>query len=319
MSGQQVTIKLPEKGMSRSTLTSLVVFCLIFAFSGWIAGMLIAVIALFFEYLRKLRFQTDKKNLPSTIQFSLEGNALHWQPMPSRQIWKIDSDIIKPSICGFAASAAFGWLSIRQNVTPFWVATVMVSSSSIPLLLHWLKPRRFYDWWFYDHVKRTTGLKEAELIGFEKLRKLEIAILEVKEKRGINTPTNYLEQFDNYLRENPAAILRDWSQALAYSAVKAIEATGELKALTVIQEKKSEPGREAPQSNRMTKDLALKILGLKNGASFLEISNARREAIKNYNVDHRQNLEPHIRDLVEEKFKQVNAAFDFLKAESHSS
>ena len=67
--------------------------------------------------------------------------------------------------------------------------------------------------------------------------------------------------------------------------------------------------------NRITRAEALRILGLSEGATFPTIERARKEAIKKFNVDHRQTLEPHIRELVEEKFKQVNIAFDFLKSE----
>ena len=65
----------------------------------------------------------------------------------------------------------------------------------------------------------------------------------------------------------------------------------------------------------MTRAEALRILGLPKGATFAEIERARKDAVKKFNVDHRQTLEPHIRELVEEKFKQVNMAFDFLKSE----
>jgi hypothetical protein len=71
--------------------------------------------------------------------------------------------------------------------------------------------------------------------------------------------------------------------------------------------------------NRMTKADALRILGLSDGATFPAIERARKEAVKKFNVDHRQTLEPHIRELVEEKFKQVNMAFDLLKAEFHAT
>lgn len=69
----------------------------------------------------------------------------------------------------------------------------------------------------------------------------------------------------------------------------------------------------------MTRREALRILGLSEDATFSAIERARKEAIKKFNVDHRQTLEPHIRELVEEKFKQVNMAFDFLKSESRAT
>jgi len=66
---------------------------------------------------------------------------------------------------------------------------------------------------------------------------------------------------------------------------------------------------------RMTRDEAFKVLGLPPNADFEAVQTARKEAIRKFNVDQRQDLEPHIRDLVEEKFKQVNMAYDILKAD----
>jgi DnaJ-domain-containing protein 1 len=76
------------------------------------------------------------------------------------------------------------------------------------------------------------------------------------------------------------------------------------------QQTKEEP---APVSG-MSTDHALRVLGLQDGANADQIKKAYRDAVKKYNVDQRQSLEDHIRNLVEEKFKEINAAYRILNA-----
>jgi hypothetical protein len=62
----------------------------------------------------------------------------------------------------------------------------------------------------------------------------------------------------------------------------------------------------------MTKEKAFEILGLKQTATKDETKKAYRELVKKYNTDQRTNLEDHIKEMLEEKMKELNNAKDYL-------
>jgi hypothetical protein len=109
--------------------------------------------------------------------------------------------------------------------------------------------------------------------------------------------------------------VRKWDEFRQASAMMKDEMTARRERARKHTGTRSESADSGAVPNRMTRVEALRILGLSEGATFAQIERARKEAVKKFNVDHRQTLEPHIRELVEEKFKQVNMAFDFLKSE----
>jgi len=62
----------------------------------------------------------------------------------------------------------------------------------------------------------------------------------------------------------------------------------------------------------MIRKEAYKLLEVDKNATKEEIKKAYRTAVKKWNVDQRQHLEPHIREKIEEQFKKVNLAFEIL-------
>ena len=94
------------------------------------------------------------------------------------------------------------------------------------------------------------------------------------------------------------------------------EAIVEMQNLSKVAEnyENSEPEtNDAPiQENGMSREKALKIFGLEDGCSSSEIKKAYREECKKWNIDQRQHYEQHVRKIMEDRFKDVNEAKDFL-------
>lgn len=70
-----------------------------------------------------------------------------------------------------------------------------------------------------------------------------------------------------------------------------------------------------PESSRMSLHEAYALLNLAQDADSTTIAQARREAVLKFNVDQRQHLEPHIRQIVEAHFAKVNDAFRIIQEE----
>jgi DnaJ like chaperone protein len=60
---------------------------------------------------------------------------------------------------------------------------------------------------------------------------------------------------------------------------------------------------------------ALAVLGLYDGAKPAEIKKAYRELAAKYHPDRVAHLGPELVELTSEKFKQINAAYEFLNGE----
>jgi DnaJ-domain-containing protein 1 len=65
-------------------------------------------------------------------------------------------------------------------------------------------------------------------------------------------------------------------------------------------------------NGKMTKEKAFEIFGLKQTATKEETKRAYRDLVKKYNTDQRTNLEDHIKQMLEEKMKELNNAKDYL-------
>jgi len=55
------------------------------------------------------------------------------------------------------------------------------------------------------------------------------------------------------------------------------------------------------------------ILGIRPGASRSEITAKYRELVRQYHPDKVANLGPELRELAEQRMKEINAAYDYLK------
>jgi DnaJ-domain-containing protein 1 len=65
-------------------------------------------------------------------------------------------------------------------------------------------------------------------------------------------------------------------------------------------------------NGKMTKEKAFGVLGLKQTATKDETKKAYRDLVKKYNSDQRTNLEDHIKEMLDEKMKELNNAKDYL-------
>ena len=70
-------------------------------------------------------------------------------------------------------------------------------------------------------------------------------------------------------------------------------------------------GQAADRSSR-TKS-PYEVLGIKAGASRSEITAKYREMVRQYHPDKVANLGPELRELAEQRMKEINAAYDYLK------
>lgn len=73
-----------------------------------------------------------------------------------------------------------------------------------------------------------------------------------------------------------------------------------------------EYGYSEENNGKMTKEKAFEILGLKQTATKDETKKAYRDLVKKYNSDQRTNLEDHIKEMLDEKMKELNNAKDYL-------
>ncbi len=65
-------------------------------------------------------------------------------------------------------------------------------------------------------------------------------------------------------------------------------------------------------NGEMTKEKAFEILGLKINASKEDIKKAYRDLVKKYNTDQRTRYEDHVKQMLEDKMKEINRAKDYL-------
>jgi hypothetical protein len=181
-----------------------------------------------------------------------------------------------------------------------------------------LNPRRFYEWRLIKRVTPIIGAQDSNIDGMDELRALELSASKIAEKLKMKYAGNFVAQVEQYVQGHQAELLFERRALSEFVGERSRLLVSEMSA---FQGRANGDGGRASSSetgaasNRMTRAQALKILGLPGNATFADIKSARMEAVKKFNVDHRQDLEPHIRDLVEEQFKQVNTAFDVLKAE----
>jgi hypothetical protein len=73
-----------------------------------------------------------------------------------------------------------------------------------------------------------------------------------------------------------------------------------------------EYGNSEESNGKMTKEKAFVIFGLKQTATRDETKKSYRDLVKKYNTDQRTNLEEHIKEMLEEKMKELNNAKDYL-------
>lgn len=73
-----------------------------------------------------------------------------------------------------------------------------------------------------------------------------------------------------------------------------------------------EYGNSEESNGKMTKEKAFEIFGLKQTATKDETKKAYRDLVKKYNTDQRTNLEDHIKEMLEEKMKELNNAKEYL-------
>jgi len=269
---------------------------------------------LFFNYHHKIKKMTLRENLPGAVSFSVVGCNLHWQPRNDSKSKKYDSDIILPSFYGAVFSLILGYAAYSDTHPPrkilFWSA-VLLGAVCVPLVIALLNPRRFYEWRLIRRVKPIIGAQDSHIDGMDELRGLEMSASKLAEKLNVNFSRSSVAQVEQYVKDHEAELLFERTALAGFVAERSRLLVSEMSAFQG-RTGSSETGTD---SNRMTKEQALKILGLSGSATFADVKNARMEAVKKFNVDHRQNLEPHIKDLVEERFKQVNMAYDFLKTE----
>lgn len=77
------------------------------------------------------------------------------------------------------------------------------------------------------------------------------------------------------------------------------------------------PGfRRPPAGNAERRRKALAVLGLYDGAKPAEIKRAYREMAAKYHPDRVAHLGPELMELTSEKFKEINAAYEFLLGRS---
>lgn len=314
-----------EPRIGRSGLVWLLIIvlpCVLFAYPCWASGMVFALGVLWRHYADKIRHLANKENAAHAVSLSVVGSNLHWQPKNDSKSKEFDSDLIWPSLAGIGFALVIGhvWYQRQSSPGTFSFMAIIVSAAVIPPTLLWLRPRNFYERWLIKRLIPVIGEQDLEIEGMEELLAFEIYIERMLDELKIENKTSkrVARGVEQYVAEHQVELLFDrapLSQLVAKGRQTALEILSELQERSrKFKGAGANSSESGPAPSRMTKDMAFRILGLSNGATFSDVQAARKEAIKKFNVDHRQDLEPHIRDLVEEKFKQVNMAYDFLKA-----
>lgn len=81
-----------------------------------------------------------------------------------------------------------------------------------------------------------------------------------------------------------------------------------------IKEERERARRKRESSGgQITKEKAFKLFGLETTATKEEIRAKYKELVKKYNSDHRADLEEHIKELLDNKMKEINVARDYLR------
>ena len=301
-------------------LTVAVLFLISTVFPSWIMGVIAGFFTLWFLYKFKIDNLTVKEKLTGTILFSVNESKLLWQLRDDPKNKRFDWVMVVAALVGATIAACVGhalWERAAPSKKLAYLIAIFFSALSIPLLIALANPRRFFSWGLNRRIKRRIGNQESNIERIEELRVLGTAISKFAQGLQVSS-SDYMAQVDGYVADHQAELLYDRKPLFQFVGEKVNEATHEMGRLEAHARRLRDgaPSSEAgTASNRMTKEQALKILGLAASATFADIKSARMEAVKKFNVDHRQGLEPHIRALVEEQFKQVNTAFDLLKTE----
>ena len=74
------------------------------------------------------------------------------------------------------------------------------------------------------------------------------------------------------------------------------------------------PPKEPPPRTRLTLDSALSILRLARSATLDDLKRAYRDRVRDYHPDRVAHLGSELRDLAEEKTKEINAAYEYLRS-----
>lgn len=293
------------------------------AYPCWIAGVVFSLAAMWVFYRRKSKRLADRKNWSKMVRLSLTGYSIFAWPKNDSLFESFDSDIILPSLAGvivaFGVGVVWYWKWLPQGG---WdIAGIVVSAALVPVPLFLLKPRKYYERWLDKQVNRLVQGPDFDVKGLEELRAIEKSIEKVCAEQGKQPPESMFKVVGKYVDEHQVELITDWNRVFAQFMAERqrisrqfLSSLGGASDKSGDGEKNSSQSEADPTPRRMTRDVAFRILGLSSGATLADVQAARKEAIKKFNVDHRQDLEPHIRDLVEEKFKQVNMAYDFLKA-----
>jgi DnaJ-domain-containing protein 1 len=130
-----------------------------------------------------------------------------------------------------------------------------------------------------------------------------IALIQALEKIHAYLNTTALTEF------LAARRWQDFKEAVA-EAIKEMEHLSEV--AKDYQDSGTETNGAAISETGMSRERALKILGLKDGCRPAEVKRAWREECKKWNIDQRQNYEPHILEKIQEQFKEVNEAKEVL-------
>src|SRR5690554_5146801 len=79
------------------------------------------------------------------------------------------------------------------------------------------------------------------------------------------------------------------------------------------EEKKRGQNNYNGNSSKTSIDEALEILGVKRSATKEEIKKAYRNLVKKYNTDQRSTYEEHIKQMMDDKMKEINSAKELLQ------
>jgi|GEM_PF-4065791 len=165
-----------------------------------------------------------------------------------------------------------------------------------------------------DAQQTLTSLKQAEW-DLDQAKDTYGDCLRVVTKSGSIALIQALEKIHAYLN---TTALTEFLAARRWQDFKEAvdEAIKEMEHLSEVAKDYQDSGREKNGSTipetGMLRERALKILGLKDGCRPEDVKRAWREECKKWNIDQRQNYEPHILEKIQEQFKEVNEAKEIL-------